>query len=311
MGRMGPVVLVDLPAEQASSPRVPAMLSACTAALRHGECVLSNGDERADARAIAVVTWRDAAQLDVWIEVGARREGQAIWTSRRLDFHPEDAPEEQWRSIGFAIAGLAGALDPALPETAPASPPLEPAPPAVVAHDTATAPKAARPLPFRLGGRIEVGPGLDRGAWRVGGVAALEYDLPGQLISVVATAGDAEATGAIQSVDMNWARFGLGLAISTPLPAGAEGSAGVLFGLERIAATESDASGTSEAKSRWLGGAILDVNVRWPRSSQVGAVLGAQLVRLSGGTAVRSHGEPVASSPATETALLAGLDVRL
>jgi hypothetical protein len=310
MGRMGPVVLVDLPAEQASSPRVPAMLAACTAALRHGECVLSNGGERADARAIAVVTWRDAAQLDVWIEVGARREGQAIWTSRKLDFRPEDAPEEQWRSIGFAIAGLAGALDPALPEPAPASIPRPEPPSTVVAHDTAT-PKTARPLPFRLGGRIEIGPGLDRGAWRVGGVAALQYDLPGQLISVVATAGDAEATGATQSVDMNWARFGLGLAISTPLPAGAEGSAGVLFGLERVAATESDASGTSEAKSRWLGGAILDVSVRWPRSSPVGAVLGGQLVRLSGGTAVRSHGEQVASSPATETALLAGLDVRL
>jgi hypothetical protein len=43
----------------------------------------------------------------------------------------------------------------------------------------------------------------------------------------------------------------------------------------------------------------------------VGGVIGGYLVRLSGGTAVVSHGVELASSPGTEGGAFAGLEVRL
>lgn len=322
MDDASPVVIVELPAEAQVSPNVKTLLKACTVALRRGACILSSpdGESNPSANAVAVVTFEPEDRLQVLIEVGAQRERRPEWTSRRIVFRPEDSEGEKWRSMGFTIASLAGALgvlerpEPAQAEPKPVAPP-PPAPPpkrTEIPHEVVRRPKGATSAPFHLGARFEIGPGLDDGSGRLGGALFGGYDLPGGVLSASALVADAARTSAVSDVDLTWTRFGVGLSAAAKLPLRVEGRGGVLVALERIAATETDAaSGSVQTRNRWLSGIELDVSARWPRASPVGGVIGAYLLRLSGGTAVVSHGVALASSPATESGVFLGIEVRL
>jgi len=323
MDDASPVVIVELPPDAQTSPNAKTLLKACTVALRRGACVLSASEGEApngSLEAVAVVTFSSADGLQVLIEVGTQRERRPKWTSRQLLFRPEDSDAEKWRSMGFTIASLAGALG--IPEREAASetpepPPRPPAPkaappPAPKKRETPR-PVRTQPLPpFHVGARFETGPGLDNGSFRFGGALFVGYDLPGGVVSLTALGEDAARAGAVADVDMAWTRFGLGLSAAAPLPLDVEGRAGLLIAVEQVGATETDAaSQVEESRSRWVSGIELDVSTRWPRASPVGGLFGAYLFRLSGGTAVKSHGAVLASSPATEGGLFLGLEARL
>jgi hypothetical protein len=310
MDDSGPVVIVELAAEAAASPNAGALIDACTVALRHGACTLPPEQANRTADAVAVVTFRSSDPTEVSVEVRSGR-GNAS-TSRDIVFRREDSESEKWRSIGFTIASLAGALG---VQEAPHPPPPEskPAPPPAPEEKPAPRPVApARLPPFRIGARFELGPGLDNGPVRFGGALQAGYDLPGRVLGVWGLAGHAVRSSAVGNVDMTWSRFGIGLSAAAPLPLGVEGRAALGIVLERIAASETDpVTRAEESRSRWLSGAELDASVRFPAATPVGGVLGGYLVRLSGGTAVTSHGVELASSPATEGGFFAGIEVRL
>lgn len=317
---MDPVIVVELPAEERASPNVATLLSACTVALRRGGCVLEekNGEGRA-SNATAVVTFSSAERPRVLVEVTARGDGGPSSTSRRIVFRAEDSESERWRSIGFTIASLAGALGVGEGEQPPPEPAPAPATPAETPNPV-RAPEPHRPRrqtsavplpPVHAGARFEIGPGLDRGPPRLGGALFLGYDLPGRVLSASALAADAVRPLAAGDVDMTWMRVGIGLSASSPLPLESEGRVGLLVVAERIAADETEAvTLREESRSRWLSGMELDLGLRWPRSARVSGLIGGSLVRLSGGTAVVSHGVELASSPATEGGFFAGLEAR-
>lgn len=311
MDDSGPVVIVELAADAAKSPNVGTLIDACTVALRRGECTLPSGGASASVSAVASVTFRSVEPTEVLVEVHASGANGAS-TAREIVFRREDSEGEKWRSIGFTIASLAGELG---VQEAPRRR-VEPAPPKpAVAAEPKPAPRpvpSVRVFPFHLGARFEVGPGLDRGPVRLGGALTAGFDLPGHVLSAWALAADAFRPGAVGAVDMTWTRFGIGLAAAAPLPFGIEGRAALGVVLERLAATETDAaSQVEQSRSRWLSGAEVDGSVRFPRATRLGGLVGGYMVRLSGGTAVISHGVELASSPATEGGLFAGVEVRL
>ena len=317
-----PIVIVELPADAQSHPNVKTLLKACTVALRRGECIPSSPDGEAPGRsteAIAVVTFVTSDRLQVLVEVGTQREGRPTWTSRQIVFRPEDSEAERWRSMGFTIASLVGALgipegsstEPADTTPAPRAQPLAPAKIVEPPKREPRPPKPTQPGHFHAGARFETGPGLDNGAFGFGGAVLLGYDLPGGVLAASALAASAARPGAVSDVDMTWTRFGVGLTVAARLPLDLEGRGALLVALERIAATEKDgASLAEETQSRWLSGVEVDVGARWPRTSPVGGLLGGYLVRLAGGTAVKSHGTVLASSPASEIGLFVGVEVR-
>lgn len=310
MDDSGPVVIVELAAEAAASPNVGALIDACTVALRRGKCTTAREGMTRPADAVAGVTFRSSDPTEVLIEVRAGP-GDAS-TSRNIVFRREDSESEKWRSIGFTIASLAGVLGvqeappPPTPEPVPAKKPIpkekpEPQPIAL-----------PRLSPFRVGARFELGPGLDNGPVRFGGALFAGYDLPGRVLGVWGLAGHAVRSSAVGDVDMTWSRFGIGLSGAAPLPLGVEGRAALGVVLERVAASETDATTRAvESRSRWLSGAELEASVRFPAATRFGGVLGGYVVHLSGGTAVVSHGVELASSPATEGGFFAGIEVRL
>jgi hypothetical protein len=310
MDDSGPVVIVELTAEAAASPNVATLIDACSVALRRGECTMPRrGATTRAADAVAVVTFRSSEPTEVLVELRAGR-GTAS-TSRDIVFRHEDSESEKWRSVGFTIASLAGALG---VQEAP-RPTREPPPATPPVPNEKTAPRSVAPLrfsPFRIGARLELGPGLDRGPVRYGGALVAGYDLPGRVLGAWALAGHAFRSQAVGSVDMKWSRFGIGLSAGAALPFGVEARVALGIVLERIVASETDAaSRVEESRSRWLSGVELDGSVRFPAATRVGGVLGGYVVRLSGGTSVVSHGVMLASSPATEGGLLAGMEVRL
>jgi hypothetical protein len=306
MDDAGPVVIVELAAEAAASPNVGALIDACTVALRRGACTTAN-EVGVSADAVAIVTFRSSDPTEVLVEVRADRANAS--TSRSIVFRHEDTESEKWRSIGFTIASLAGALG--VQEAPPPAPKPVPAPPPVPERKPPRPTAPVRLSPFRIGARFELGPGLDNGPVRFGGALGVGYDLPGRVLGVWALAGHAVRSAAVGNVDMAWSRFGIGLSAAAPL-LGLEGRAALGVVLERVAASETDSTTQAEEnRSRWLSGVESDASVRFPAASRVGGVLGGYLVRLSGGTAVVSHGVELASSAATEGGFFAGVEVRL
>jgi hypothetical protein len=310
MDDSGPVVIVELAAEAASSPNVGALIDACTVALRRGQCTSARDVTNQSADAVAIVTFRSSDPTEVLVEV---RVGQGnASTSRDISFRREDSEGEKWRSIGFTIASLAGALGvqeaprPVHPEPTPLKPPVP---------EKKPAPRPVAPTrlsPFRIGARLEVGPGLDRGPVRFGGALSADYDLPVRVLGVWALAGHALRSSAVGNVDMGWTRFGVGMSAAAPIPPAIEARVALGVVLERIVASETEATTQVEqSRSRWLSGLELDGSIRLPAATRVGGVLGGYVVRLSGGTAVVSHGVELASSPAVEGGFFVGLEVRL
>ena len=121
----------------------------------------ARGAER-HATAIAEVAWRDPEHRRAELHVRARE--SAPWIDREIGFAPSDAPAEQGRTIGFALASMLP--EPATPPPSPASPPPPASSVPVAAPVVAGgAPGEARPTP------TEQGPPPPPRVWR-GGIEA-------------------------------------------------------------------------------------------------------------------------------------------
>jgi hypothetical protein len=70
------------------------------------------------------------------------------------------------------------------------------------------------------------------------------------------------------------------------------------------------ATGAQASEARWLLGGFGRVQAVWPWGSRVSGVLGLEIIRLSGATAVQVHDQVQAVSPAFRGAIQAGIEWR-
>jgi hypothetical protein len=316
---MSPTVVVILPAEVAP-PEAQALVTACTAALRAGQCIVGSDD---DASVIAVATivvvGKDSVHLAV--DVRADASAPARHPSRDLLFKEADPVDERWKSVGFAIAGLSGGgTEPSTEDTPPGStlqtvPPkaasAEPKPPADEVAAPPAAGAASPPLGrIRVSARFETGPGIKHGPWRLGGALGAGYDLYSRVFGLSALASYAREASAVDNVGVSWLTLAAG-ASAALVVSKIEGRLGVGAGARYVRASETEpATGQEQAQSRWLPAFLADASLKWPADGPFGVVTGVQGLALSGGTAVQSHGTYVGASPAFEIALFLGAEIR-
>jgi hypothetical protein len=122
---MPATVVVLLPAADVRGPDARALTAACTAALREGECVVSE-NAPPTAVAVATVTVRAAGKVHIDVDVRATGASPSRHPSRDLTFRDADPVEERWKSVGFAIASMSGAAAEAEPVPSPDGTPETP-----------------------------------------------------------------------------------------------------------------------------------------------------------------------------------------
>jgi hypothetical protein len=314
---MSPTVVVMLPAADAAAADTRALVTACTAALRTGQCVIGDGSDSATAIAVATVAFGANGRVRIEVDVRASESLPARHPVRELVFHEADPIEERWKSVGFAVAGLSGGAVEPSPE-----PPEEAPPEAAVVpvKSPKPGPKATpsdlRPSdeegehPLRASARIETGPGLTRGTWRLGGALGAGYDFDDGFWGIDVHASYAANPATVRGVDVSWLTVAAGASVAWTL-FDVEGRLGALLGARDVHATESDAaSGDQQSRSRWLPVGIVHASARWPASALLGILSGVELRRASGGTAVESHGAYIGSSSALDFGLFLGVEVR-
>jgi hypothetical protein len=101
-------VVVLMPAADIRGSDARTLTASCTAALREGECVVSENATPA-AIAVATVTVRAAGKVHIDVDVRATDASPSRHPSRDLIFRDADPLEERWKSVGFAIASMSGA----------------------------------------------------------------------------------------------------------------------------------------------------------------------------------------------------------
>lgn len=180
-----PVVMVAIAPPEPPAELARALLDACSAAVRVGNCsrvepdiAVADGAVPAGTAA-AVVRWEAADDLRVQIEVALRGEGQPARRLRNLEFAATDPLVERWRSVGLTLATLAGEIsresgaEPREGRSKPAARAPRTVPDAAAVEGDPSRPK--RP-PRRetthetlwISVAALVGPGLVDGAWRAG-----------------------------------------------------------------------------------------------------------------------------------------------
>jgi hypothetical protein len=80
-------------------------------------------------RAVVALAWSDADHLRARLRLHAARTDR--WIDRELDFAAGDTPAERGRALGFAMASMLPAGDPAIPLATREAPPPETPPPAL------------------------------------------------------------------------------------------------------------------------------------------------------------------------------------
>ncbi|HEX4340213.1 MAG TPA: hypothetical protein VH062_30100 [Polyangiaceae bacterium] len=313
---MSPFVVVMLPPGEVAAADSRALVTACTAALRTGQCVV---DASGETGAIAVATISAGASGNVHVEVDVRatESAPARHVARELTFQDADPVRERWRSVGFAVAGLSGGGVESAPEEPETVPPPPPSPPPVAKKAAPSAPTSASPAdyeasehPFRASARFDAGPGLTRGTWRLGGALGAGYDFDDGFWGIDVLASYAANPASVSGVDVSWATFAGGASVAYTL-FDVEGRLGAMFGARDVRASETDgASGVTQTRSRWLPVGIVDASLRFPATTLLGVLSGIELRRATGGTAVQSHGTYIGASPSVDFGLFVGLQVR-
>lgn len=287
-----PIVAVEL-----SQPDVPpvleaVLLDACSSGLRRAQCRAA-GVDVPEARAVAVVSWSDAAHVRIEVGVAPPEGG---WRVRELEFSDHDPETERWRAAGFTIALLVGeerfadvAVD--RPDEPVSSEALEPAFRALELKALTGTGLAGAEL--RWGGEARVGLGPAEAPWFAG--AALQY------------ARAPEQSG-VQLRWLNWS-VGAGLRLRDIVPGiEARARAEVLF--EHVAASASR-DGVSAQRAAWVPGLRFGADLVWPASGHFAVVGSVDAFWLDGSTPVTFEGARVAESAGGGLVASLGVEGRL
>lgn len=323
-----PLVVVELPQGHASGAEAATLVEACSSALRPDRCALTNDATERGAAAIALVSFTTEDHLRARIEVGGQRAERQIWLSDELTFRPQDAPTEQYRTLGLAIAVLyrelvSGTSTRVHTEPPPNAVSLKPSPPRPVesrpapsakeASERETAPprSPARAVlsPPRAwlgaGGFVQSEAGL--GAARLGGQASLGVT-PVRPLLLGASAR--YLTAKTSQVALTFVSVGIGAGIGFPVGAELTFRTRLEVRAENIAANATDpTTGAAMSRSYWAEGLGLDLDAVWSPSPWWGfcATVGAE--QLSRAATVTLYGKEVGTTATLSYGAGLGLEV--
>jgi hypothetical protein len=290
-------IATDIPAETGRA--APIVSKSCEAAAGVGRCPLAQ-----DLASSSIVAWYAIVRADdaegsrLRIEFHDRQASGALVETRELAFSDRDNADSRWASAGAVIAAF------------------------VAARDTPGSTLTLRPVEVRVEPLPEVpalrwgfdlalasGPGLDRGAYRLGGLARGFLGLPrapnvfGVLsLRYAARPGD---------VDLAWASGSLGIAVRSG-NARSPFSAELLSELvvERMFVTgRNDATGNEGSSQQNRFGGRLGVNVAVGVFRSVAFVLGAEASALRPSVDITFLDAKVGREPIVEFAFSGGLRV--
>lgn len=292
------VYVVVVVGTELSPEHAAALEESCAHALG-GTCRLQSDADTHDPNAVAIVSL-DSDQRVVTVEVGKRRHEREQWVRRRMTFAPEDEKVERFRAIGLTIATLVGDVERA---TANSSEPTENRP-AEIAEEP-------RPVPLKVMAAASAfsGPGLDAGSWRIGaGARALLaiFRLPLQ-----PTLGFAYSTRGADEIGLSaswWSMSAgarLGYTLADPDLWAALRAEAVL---DRLRASQSVTQ--KDSGGRWNYGARIGIDVVWPATGTIGALLQGDAWFYDGSTSVRIAGQRVGAFPARTFTVGTGIELR-
>jgi hypothetical protein len=314
-----PDVVVELAPADAGSPHAAVLLAACSVAVPGGRCELAGeGPEHDPPRAVAIVTWDGPDRRVAHVEVGVRRDGRGEWIARDLRFAPGDDPVEIWRSVGLAIATLAGevprrrgserASPPALPSVAaPAVPNAHARGGAGREGSGGRATLAVRPVAWMDLGFV-AGPGLDQGPWRAGGSLVGAY-APGRGPWYGFLGGRYAARPSDErEVTIRWASAFAGVGGSARVGTDVYVEADLGPTVEVVGASAMEGmTGRTDSGTNWAAGARAGARAWWATSPSIGAIMGADASWMARGTTVHVRGEEIGRTPAVAWTVVAGV----
>lgn len=176
-----PPIAVDVAPPTKDPELVQMMLDACSRAASPVKCVTAESVDTGSVSGLALVVWLPQAE-GVRIQVGAKRgEKEGEWVNRQVNFGAEDEEGERWTTAGFVVGTLASRfLDvPIEPRPAPEDDvPAErtrPTPAEAAPRRASPTPVISQPARLGFEGAAVVGPLLDQGPWRVGGMLGVVY----------------------------------------------------------------------------------------------------------------------------------------
>ena len=298
---MSPTIAVDLPAADVASPYAQTLLDACTLGTQSlARCV--TGQENADDQglAVAIVTWNGPARTGAHVEVGLRAGVEQRWRARDLVFSAVDPEVERWRTVGFAIATIAGDLvdreraesrrEPTLPAPAAEHASHE-TPPADDSRDSS--PRSWLDALFSVEAAAGSSPAF-------GGEMRFARSLSPD--SVFVTAGAACTVRRLDPDRLQILRLGASTGIG--LVALRLGDrlrftvrAGAALQLVEVTGTE-PVTGASAQVGRWIAGLEEGRDGSWMASPRVGFVAGVQAGEATGAVDIRGKGQLLARLPA-------------
>jgi len=279
---------------------VRAITQSCEEAIGAGRC-----PDAAQLAPAAVVSWyalirtEDPTAPELKIEFRDRSASGALIETRTLSFSERDNPKSRWASVGAVIAAFVAARDSAGSVQTSLRPRPLPPPPA--------APKEAESLAWNVDLGLFTGPGLDRGAFRLGGLGRGYLALPGApgVLSLLSLRY-AERPG---DLALSWwsASCGLGARLgarTTPLSAELTGE----LAFERLLMSAVDPlTGAPDSAAQNRFGGRLSVNVALRLVSNLAWVVGAEASALRPSVAITVGHDASGRAPAVTYAFSTGL----
>jgi hypothetical protein len=309
-----PEVVVIQPERDARSPDV--LVASCSATLGRGRCRPgAQGDPEEPSVWYAVVVWLDAEHLRARVQF--RRRGE-LWAQRDVEFNATDSTEQRERALGLIVAAYAMGSQASAPEDAATRPdepapkvapvPARPAPkgvPGGVRDEGPREDETASPSSYGVDTGVFLGPGLDRGASRVG-ILVRPWLRPftAPLVGLVQVRGSMRPDDPL----VTWLSASLGVGgrleprdslVAVELHLEAVG--------ERLIASAEDASGTRESKGVYRFGGRVGGELQIPQRTPVSGFVGVESSLLRPRVDVSVANRSVGSEPAVGWAVLLGL----
>jgi len=298
---MSPTIAVDLPAADVASPYAQTLLDACTLGTQSlARCVAGQQTTDDQGLAVAIVTWNGPARMGAHVEVGLRTGVEPRWWARDLAFSAVDPEVERWRTVGFAIATIAGDLveheraesrrEPTLPAPAAEHASRE-TPPVEDSRDSS--PRSWLDTLFSVEAAAGSSPAF-------GGELRFARSLRPESVFVTAA-----AAGTVRRLDPDRLQIlRLGISTGIGLVALRLGDrvrftvrAGAALQLVQVTGTDT-LTGASGQAGRWIVGLEEALDGSWMPSPRFGFVAGVQAGEATGAVDIRGHGHLLARLPA-------------
>jgi len=301
-----PPIAVDVAPPSKDQALVQMLLDACSRAASPVKCVSAESVDTGSVSALALVVWFSESE-GVRIQVGAKRgEQKGDWVSRQISFDADDQERERWTTAGFVVGTLAerfldvpatkpepvaetDAAAPAAPVAAPEPSPPEPEP------EPEPEPASRAPARLDLEMAALVGPVLDQGPWRVGGMLGLAYQGRGWPVFLYSAARQSwrpEDAGVALRVTEGEAGGGVALGSGAHWAVKARAA----FAFERLYA-RFDGSLSNGPQTHWVLGARTRVDFCWRFNDAWGGFFAPGLSLWSHKTAFMVGTEEVGQQP--------------